>query len=135
MQDIFERYHRAKRALFDKYYQSLNGMQKKAVYTVNGPLLILAGAGSGKTTVLVKRIAHIIRYGNAYLSERVPGGVNAAYVEELERTINLPPEQIGDILTELADQPCPPYRILTFTFTNKAANEMKERLTKTFADP
>ena len=135
MQDIFERYHRAKRALFDKYYQSLNDMQKKAVYTVNGPLLILAGAGSGKTTVLVKRIAHIIRYGNAYLSERVPGGVNAAYVEELERAINLPPEQIGDILTELADQPCPPYRILTFTFTNKAANEMKERLAKTFADP
>ena len=95
MQDIYDRFQRAKRALFDKYYQSLNGMQKKAVYTVNGPLLILAGAGSGKTTVLVKRIAHIIRFGNAYLSDRVPGGVDTAYVEELERAIDLPAEQIG----------------------------------------
>ena len=110
-------------------------MQRKAIYTVNGPLLVLAGAGSGKTTVLVKRIAHIIRFGDAYFTERVPGGVDQAYIEDLERAVKLPPEQIGEILTELAEQPCPPYRILTFTFTNKAANEMKERLSRTFDDP
>ena len=48
----------------------MNAMQREAVFQVNGPLLILAGAGSGKTTVLVNRIANLIRYGNAYQSQR-----------------------------------------------------------------
>ena len=47
----------------------MNDMQRQAVFSVNGPLLILAGAGSGKTTVLINRIAYMIKYGNAYLSD------------------------------------------------------------------
>ena len=63
-----DRYLAAKRNLFDEYYNSLNERQREAVYTTNGSLLILAGAGSGKTTVLVRRIDFILRFGNAYFS-------------------------------------------------------------------
>ena len=51
-----------------KDFARMNDRQKQAVFTVNGPLLILAGAGSGKTTVLINRIANILRYGDAYNS-------------------------------------------------------------------
>ena len=61
---IERRYIDLKHELFDIYYGKLNDMQRESVYSVNGPNLILAGAGSGKTTVLVNRITHIIRYGN-----------------------------------------------------------------------
>jgi len=83
MPNIEERYLRAKRALFDTYYHKLNARQREAVYHVNDPLLILAGAGSGKTTVLVNRIAHIIRFGNAYLSEYVPFDLDEAVYRDI----------------------------------------------------
>lgn len=121
---------KAKRALFDKYYSFLNSEQRKAVYTINGPVLILAGAGSGKTTVLVNRIAHILRYGNAYYSESVPEGITADTVEELECAVALPREAIAMYLDNFAENPCAPWNLLAITFTNKAANEIKERLEK-----
>ena len=123
-----ERFIRAKRALFDKLYDSLNDRQREAVFSVNGPLLVLAGAGTGKTTVLVNRIAYLIRYGNAYFSERIPSGMNDAEAERLEAATSLSKEEIGDILSEYVTDPCPPWAILCITFTNKAANEMKTRL-------
>ena len=70
-----QRYLKIKRALFDKVYSDLNREQREAVFTVKNPLLILAGAGSGKTTVLVKRIAFIIKYGNAYYNDYVPENI------------------------------------------------------------
>ena len=80
-----DRYLAAKRALFDKAYGNLNERQREAVYTTDGSLLVLAGAGSGKTTVLVRRIIFILRYGNAYYSTYVPYGITEERVTELER--------------------------------------------------
>ena len=78
------RFIRVKKALFDKYYSFLNEPQREAVYTVNGPVLILAGAGSGKTTVLVNRIAHIIKYGDAYNTDTIPDFINSDAIEDME---------------------------------------------------
>ena len=132
---IEQRYLAVKRRLFDKAFEELNERQREAVFTVNNPLLILAGAGSGKTTVLVRRIAFIIRYGNAYFSDYVPYGTDEARVAELERAMMLQPEAIREhILPQFANNACEPYRVLAITFTNKAANEIKERLARMFPD-
>ncbi len=135
MQNLIDRYIKAKRKLFQKAYaKMLNTEQRRAVFTVNGPLLVLAGAGSGKTTVLVNRIAFIIKYGNAYFSDFVPENISESEVLRLEAALDLTLEEITEILPEFASDACPPYSVLAITFTNKAANEMKERLAKAFGD-
>lgn len=134
MQNLKERYLAAKRALFEKAYSELNENQRKAVFTVDGPLLILAGAGSGKTTVLVKRIAFIIKYGNAYMSDDVPCDLCEERVIALENAVNLTKEEIIDILPEFISNPCPPWRMLAITFTNKAAGEIKSRISASLGD-
>ena len=134
MQNLNDRYLKAKRMLLNKAYSELNDMQRKAVFTVDGPLLILAGAGSGKTTVLVKRIAFIIKYGNAYASEYVPFGISEREVERLETAIDLPKEEIFPLLDQFASSPCLPWRMLAITFTNKAAGEIKSRINAQLGD-
>ena len=132
--NLVTRYLAAKRALFDKAYSSLNEMQRQAVFTTEGPLLVLAGAGSGKTTVLVRRIAFLIRYGNAYHNEFAPAELTETYVADLERAATLTVEEIVQILPEFIHDPCPPYRVLAITFTNKAAGEIKNRLISELGD-
>ena len=133
------RYLAAKRALFDRVYAGLNLKQREAVYATEGPVLVLAGAGSGKTTVLVRRIAFIIRYGNAYENDDVPENLTEARVAELEAAAApdspLSAAEIeAGILPEFITDPCPPYRMLAITFTNKAAGEIRERLVKQLGD-
>ena len=129
------RYNELKRSLFDKYYSRMNSCQKEAVYTVNNPLLVLAGAGSGKTTVLVNRISHIIRYGNAYYSESNCDNIDENAIENIEAMAKLSHEDLGRALEDFAVAPCPPWAVLAFTFTNKAAGEIKERLEKVIGNP
>lgn len=132
---LAERYLAAKRSLFDAVYNDLNDRQREAVYTVNNPLLVLAGAGSGKTTVLVRRIAFLIRYGNAYFSETVPDGLIGEQVDYLAQAAKTcTKEQIRLMLDAFADHPCPSYAVLAITFTNKAAKEIRSRIDAMFAD-
>ena len=131
--NVNEEYISLKKALFDKCYSSLNPKQREAVFTVNNPLLILAGAGSGKTTVLVKRIVYIMKYGNAYYTDYVPEFVDASYIKEMRAALESKDVKAAEnMLSDFAYNPCPPYRILAITFTNKAANEIKARLNASF---
>ncbi len=134
MEEILkERYLAAKRRLFDKVYGArLNSEQCRAVFTAKGPLLVLAGAGSGKTTVLVNRIVYLIKYGNAYFADEVPEYLNLEMTLALEGAVSLSNEEIESILLDFISEPCPPWSVLAITFTNKAAKEIKDRLKRTF---
>ncbi len=129
MQNLINRYINAKKNLFELLYKDkLNDKQIEAVLSVEGPLLVLAGAGSGKTTVLVNRIGHIIRYGNAYHSDRISEGLDEACVSALEDAKSFDKENISQLLDSLCAEPVSPWNVLAFTFTNKAAREIKDRL-------
>ncbi len=110
-------------------FQSLNPMQMSAVLATEGPLLLLAGAGSGKTTVLIHRIANLIRFGSASDSDLVPGWVTREDVEFLEAlTPTADAQSIARADRLCRENPAAPWTVLAITFTNKAANELKERL-------
>lgn len=135
MQETVQKYLKAKRALFDKAFGArLNPEQCRAVFTADGPLLVLAGAGSGKTTVLVNRISYLIRYGNAYFAEEYPDGLTTEAAEILEDALEMEPSEIEDILPQFTSNSASPWSVLAITFTNKAAREIKDRLLRTFGD-
>lgn len=114
--------------VMEKDFKRMNSMQRQAVFTTEGPMLVLAGAGSGKTTVLVNRIANLVRYGMAYDSAFLDSGFSQADAQMCQEYIAgrgaLPPE----LTKRLAVQPCPAWKVMAITFTNKAAGELKERL-------
>lgn len=114
----------------EKEYQILNERQKQAVFKTEGPVLVLAGAGSGKTTVIINRIANLIKYGNAYHSDYIPN-ISEAEAEVLEWYAKGEVDELPEELFEyLKVEPAKPYNILAITFTNKAAAELKSRLEK-----
>ncbi|MBR6781054.1 MAG: UvrD-helicase domain-containing protein, partial [Clostridia bacterium] len=114
----------------EKEFSRINSEQLKAVTTVNGPLLILAGAGSGKTTVIVNRIACMLRYGNAYNSTYVDEWATDADIEKMEAYLNGNSDDYDSISHIMSVDAPKPWQILAITFTNKAAGELKERLQK-----
>ncbi len=124
-------------ALRDQYIEArfarLNSVQRQAVFATEGPLLILAGAGSGKTTVLVNRIANIIRFGSAHGSRELPRPVTEADLNDL-RTAVANGRALPRETAYLAVRPARPWNVLAITFTNKAAGELKERLRAMLGD-
>ena len=125
-------------ALRDRYIASrftkLNPVQQQAVFTTEGPLLILAGAGSGKTTVLVNRIANIIRFGRAYGSKEVSRPVAQSDLEQLRTAIMCGQPVPQSLMPLMSVAPARPWNVLAITFTNKAAGELKERLKAMLGD-
>ncbi|MGI6668629.1 MAG: UvrD-helicase domain-containing protein [Acetivibrionales bacterium] len=120
-----------RKKLLEAEYGRLNPPQKQAVFHINGPLLVLAGAGSGKTSVLVNRIAYMIKYGNAYHSDYVPGHVTEEDLELMREALRKAKKgsHFSDRIEELLkERPVHPASVLAITFTNKAAREMKQRL-------
>ena len=114
----------------EKQFGRLNEMQREAVFSTNGPLLILAGAGSGKTTVLVNRIANLIRFGSAHGSNWTPRDVTEDDVKALRTAIMTgtdAPVWLDGMLRQNAVRS---WNVMAITFTNKAAGELKERLRK-----
>ncbi len=121
-------FYSLRKKLIEKEFSRMNDMQKSAVFNVNGAVLILAGAGSGKTTVLVNRIAYLIKYGNAYNSDfsyRAPTDEDTAILQNYIENGGTLPDRVQALLSVDAPQP---WQILAITFTNKAANELKSRL-------
>ena len=120
-----------RKKIIEKYFNRMNDRQFEAVTTVNGPVLILAGAGSGKTTVLVNRILNLVKFGNGYNGNYIPNysddDFNAG-LDYLNGVTDFVPDGI------FSDMPVKPWQILAITFTNKAATELKERIAAKLGD-
>ena len=129
MTDFNKRYTAARQAVIARDLAKLNPMQRKAAMATEGPLLLLAGAGSGKTTVLIQRVYNLLTYGNGSDSDVVPDWVTEEDLTFLEQFPDCPTDAEIDRMHRLCavDRPRP-WEIIAITFTNKAAGELKERL-------
>lgn len=116
-----------KKQILNKEFSNMNVHQREAVFSVNGPVIVLAGAGSGKTTAIINRIVNMIKFGDAYNAEEVPENLNQETMDKLQKV-----DETGELTHEVAEiikfNPVKPWNILAITFTNKAANELKTRL-------
>ena len=132
---LITRYLKARKSYISGCFSQLNTMQQQAVMTTEGPLLILAGAGSGKTTVLINRISNLMRFGRGSDCTDIPDHIteeDVVFLEALQEPLTEQEQLHADYLC-CVDQPAP-WNIIAITFTNKAANELKERLTVMLGD-
>lgn len=129
MSNFDVRYSALRKAVIEREFEKLNDMQKKAVFKTEGPVLLLAGAGSGKTTVLINRVINLLRFGRGYECETAPDWAGDAELAQLAMAVAdedaLPDEQLLRLCS--VDRP-QPWEIIAITFTNKAAGELRERL-------
>ncbi|MBQ1955727.1 MAG: UvrD-helicase domain-containing protein, partial [Clostridia bacterium] len=129
--DQQQKFIQLRKKAMEMEFSYLNSEQQACVFAANGPVLVLAGAGSGKTTALINRIACLVRYGSAYESDYVDSYFGEDSLEALSDHVSgknvLSKDELADIV---AVDPVRPWNILAITFTNKAAGELKERLEK-----
>ena len=120
-----------RKAVIEQVFSRMNDRQREAVFQTEGPLLVLAGAGSGKTTVLIHRIINILRFGHGYDS---PYATPGATMEDLaflaDYMANPTPQNQARAMELCAVSPAKPWEVVAITFTNKAARELQDRLTR-----
>lgn len=125
-------YIELKKMALKKYFGFLNSQQQEAVFNINGAQLILAGAGSGKTSVIVNRIINMITFGDAFHDEMVQG--SAEDIKSIENFIDGSCEDTEPLRRAIAVAQVKPWNIVAITFTNKSANELKDRLFSALGD-
>ena len=129
MSEFDIRFTEMRREIIENDFVKMNPRQREAVLATEGPLLVLAGAGSGKTTVLINRIVNLLRYGSGYASDKAPYGAGDEELLSLADYLCEPSEEKAPYIQRLcAVNPPAPWQILAITFTNKAAAELKSRL-------
>ena len=129
MHDFCERYIAARKKVIGREFAKLNPQQRQACLATEGPLLLLAGAGSGKTTVLINRVANLLKYGRGSDTDEVPRWATEEDLAFLENYPACPTEEEAARAVKLcAVEPAAPWSVIAITFTNKAAGELKERL-------
>lgn len=124
-------FNEIKRQALDRFFARTNSRQREAIFRTEGAVLIVAGAGSGKTTVLCNRIANLILFGQSYSVDFAPelSADDEAFLAGYVRG-EFPSDETttGRLSALLGYKRVQPWRILAVTFTNKAAAELKERL-------
>lgn len=144
--EMIKEYRRLRKAIREQLFINLNDKQREAVENGEGPVLCLAGAGSGKTTAMVYRILHLYLFGPRYEEDALPpADLQEEDLAEMRSWIeaettaaqNSPSGRAAgsarfspNLLRILRTNGVEPESILAITFTNKAAEEMKSRIAK-----
>lgn len=128
LQNLTNEFCELRKQYIDAKFMTMNPMQKKAIYNVDGPVLVLAGAGSGKTTTIIGRIVYMVMFGHAYYSTETTFPVTENDIKELKSVLAGTGSISEHLKSMLQVKPISPQNIMAVTFTNKAAGEMKKRL-------
>lgn len=128
MQNLTNEFCELRKQYIDAKFMTMNPMQKKAIYNVDGPVLVLAGAGSGKTTTIIGRIVYMVMFGHAYYSTETTFPVTEGDIKELKSVLSGTGSISEHLKSMLQVKPVSPQNLMAVTFTNKAAGEMKKRL-------
>ena len=128
--DYRKQFLELRKRYIEKRFGALNPEQRSAVLTCGGAALVLAGAGSGKTTVIINRIMCMLLFGTAYESDFICFEPDEEDVRQLKTCVEgdgIPDERLSQMLKAGNIRP---WNIMAITFTNKAAGQLKERITR-----